>query len=171
VVQKSNWNDIEGLVLQCALTEPRSLPNVLGQLLKYERAGYVLDKTKCQNVFAPIMTRYAPLGQGSEVACSLWGSILFDIPVVGQSITAVSEMDDDVIALLALDARSKGLTPSGLTFPKWSNYMRTDELMGEHWLLSHEANVTEWLPSISVPDHVSRDANFRFLKNHGVFFS
>ena len=82
----------------------------------------------------------------------------------GQSITAVSEMDDDVIALLALDARSKGLTPSGLTFPKWSNYMRTDELMGEHWLLSYEANLTGWLPSISVPDHVSRGANFRFLK-------
>lgn len=48
--------------------------------------------------------------------------------------------------------------------------MTADELYGEHWLLSYEANCKGWLPSASVQDHVATDADFSFLKNAGVSF-
>ena len=46
--------------------------------------------------------------------------------------------------------------------------MNADELYGENWLLSYEANIRGWLPT--TPDHVAADPNFGWLKSLGVSF-
>ena len=48
--------------------------------------------------------------------------------------------------------------------------MTQDALYDEHWLLSYEANIKGWLPSLGAADHVAADPNFGFLKANGVHF-
>ena len=54
--------------------------------------------------------------------------------------------------------------------PSWQAAMTRDELVGRLWLLSYEANVKGWLPSVVAGDHVSADPIFKFLKDAGVHF-
>ena len=75
-----------------------------------------------------------------------------------------------VVALLALDAQSKGFTPLGYTFDHFATHMTTEDLYGDHWLLAYEANVKGWLPSAGTTDNVDADPCFNYLKKQGVSF-
>lgn len=77
-------------------------------------------------------------------------------------------MSDCVVALLCLDAESRGLIPTGLDTTGWRNSMNAEELYGEQWLLAYEANIKGWLPTSD--DYVSSDPNFGWLKSLGVSF-
>ena len=79
-------------------------------------------------------------------------------------------MDDPVVVLLALDAHQRGLAPNCLNPTNWYSHMDQAGLYSEHWLLSYEANFKGWLPSTSGGDHVGTDANFKLLKQLGVYF-
>ena len=48
--------------------------------------------------------------------------------------------------------------------------MTQADLYGPNWLLSYEANIKGWLPSVKRGDHVKNDPNFQALKNWGVSF-
>jgi hypothetical protein len=55
---------------------------------------------------------------------------------------------DPVVALLALDCERHGLVSKPLDKTLWSLHMTPDALYDEHWLLSYEANIKNWLPSV-----------------------
>ena len=83
----------------------------------------------------------------------------------------LSRSTDNIIALLALDAQSRGLAPGGIDVSAWRAFMTGDDLFGKQWLLSYEANFKNWLPShVNAADHVTLDSDFGFLKRHGVYF-
>jgi len=79
-------------------------------------------------------------------------------------------MDDSVVALLALDAEQRGLFQPPIDKANWSQYMTSDALAQEQWLLSYEANVKGFMPSRGGGDHVSSDPSFSYLKRNGVYF-
>ena len=55
-------------------------------------------------------------------------------------------MEDSVVAVLALDAKAKGLISNNVNLTLWASMMTTQSLFEENWLLSYEANVKKWLP-------------------------
>jgi hypothetical protein len=63
-------------------------------------------------------------------------------------------MDDNIVALLALDADKKGLFPSGSLNPQsWAAAVnQPDVLWGENWLLAYEAKFHGWLacPEVAI---------------------
>jgi hypothetical protein len=112
---------------------------------------------------------HAPLGHESEVAWSIWGSIIFQTSIDSNSSQVVSKMDDSVVALLALDANERGLFQSPIDDSKWSSYMTRDSLYGPNWLLSYEANIKNWI-SYSGRDFCREDSRFGYLKRNKVQF-
>ena len=48
--------------------------------------------------------------------------------------------------------------------------MTTGDLYEDQWLLSYEANVKGWLPSLGGGNHVSVDPRFGYLRALGVEF-
>ena len=92
------------------------------------------------------------------------------IPLDDQTAGRVAQMEDSVVAILALDAKAKGLISNNVNLTLWAFMMTTQSLFEENWLLSYEANVKKWLPSNGVLDHVTADANFDFLKKNVVHF-
>jgi len=167
---KGNWHLFQELLLQCIISEPGTLPFALEQYIKYDKKGYRIDNTSLEEALNIQIQTHAPLGHGSEVAWSLWGAIAFNVNLSSGAGTAISNMEDPVVALLALDANQRGLFKSGLNTGRWMLSMKKESLYEELWLLSYEANIKGWLPSLNVPDHVATDPTFRWLKNHGVHF-
>jgi hypothetical protein len=76
-------------------------------------------------------------------------------------------MDDDIVALVALDLREAGLFPN-LPMPRWRKLMSARNLYTEHWLLAYEAFQHGWLSSKT--DYIDADPTFSTLRKHGVLF-
>jgi hypothetical protein len=112
---------------------------------------------------------HAPLQQGFEVAWSLWvaRALKVDLPMsVG---TAVRKIDDDIVALVALDMQAEGLLPK-FDSPLWKSRMSADDLYSEHWLLAYEALAQGWLPPVGGKDYLKADPFFSILANSAVRF-
>ena len=170
VVVPSHWPLYESILLHIASVEPGTLPTVVDELYRYDQAGYQVILPKVDDVLHQIIRQHGSVNHGSEVAWAIWGCLLFGISLDDQTAGRVAQMEDSIVATLALDAKAKGLISNNVSLSLWASMMTTQSLLEENWLLSYEANVKGWLPSIGVSDHVAADPNFAFLKQNGVHF-
>lgn len=106
-----NWTILQSLLLQAIAVEPGVIREVLSELAKYAAHGYPLDRARIGDALALVIARHAPLDHGSEVAWALWAHIQLHITVDPVALAAVERMYDCVVALLALDAATRGLMP------------------------------------------------------------
>jgi hypothetical protein len=170
VIHQENWQIVEGLLLQCVMNEPGAIKVVLNQFLRYRDLSYHLNRDRIAQVLNALISQHAPFGHGSEVAWGIWAMIVLNLSFDQSSAVNAAAMNDSVVALLLLDANSKRLLPSEIDFNHYASFMTTEDLHGEQWLLSYEANIKGWLPSVTITDHVNADECFSFLKSNGVFF-
>ena len=170
VVSQENWPFYESALLQIAVAEPGTLFRVVDELYRYYLASYPVGLAKVAGTLHQVINRHAKVNHGSEVAWAVWGCILFQINLGDPTANLVAQMEDSVVAILALDALAKGLISNNVNLTLWSSKMIQQELYEESWLLSYEANVKGWLPSIGGQDHVDNEQNFAFLKQSGVHF-
>lgn len=168
-IATANLGLYHDLLLQCAAAEASTLSRVLSELKRIQAAGHAVDVTAIADTLNGIVIAEAPRTHGNEVAWALWGLIEFGLPIDAQAARKVIGMEDNVVALVALDAQRRGLMPPGFVAP-WGPLMTVPELQSENWLLAYEANVKGWLPSASVPDHVALHAEFSRMKTAGVSF-
>ena len=170
VVVQPNWPLYESNLLHIAAVEPGAISPVVDELYRYYKAGYPVDRPKVGDALHKVIRQHARVNHGSEVAWAIWGCLLFGILLDDPTASRVAQMEDSVVAILALDAKGKGLISNNVNLTLWASMMTTQSLFEENWLLSYEANVKGWLPSQSLPDHVSADPNFNYLKQNGVHF-
>ena len=170
VVAKSNWPLYESTLLHIATVAPDTLSRVLDELYRYYLAGYQVNLPKVSDALHQVICQHGSVNHGSEVAWAIWGCLLFRIALDDLAATQAAQMEDSVVAILTLDAKAKGLISSNVNLTLWASVMNTQSLFEESWLLSYEANVKGWLPSLGVPDHVIADPNFNFLKQNSVYF-
>ena len=170
VVVPPNWPLYESALLHIAAVESGTLSTVVDELYRYDQAGYQVDLPKVADALHQVIHQHGSVNHGSEVAWAIWGCLLFNIRLDDHTASQAAKMEDSVVAILTLDAKAKGLISSNISLTLWSSLMTTQSLFEENWLLSYEANVKSWLPSLGVHDHVSADPNFMFLKQNGVHF-
>ena len=170
VVAQPNWPLYQATLLQITAVEPGTLSTVVDELYRYFKAGYQVDLPKVAGALHQVIRQHASVNHGSEVAWAIWGCLLFGILLDDPTANRVAQMEDSVVAILALDAKAKGLMSNNVNLTLWASMMTTQSLFEENWLLSYEANVKGWLPSYGVQDHVTADPNFLFLKQNGVHF-
>jgi hypothetical protein len=168
-VDTKGWRAFQNCVLGAAGAEPSSLATAFGTLHHAATTGgHSVSKAPLAEVFEGIILRHAPRGEGSEVAWALWGALAWSVPLSADVARAVGTLDDDVVALLSLDADSRGLFPAGsLDKQQWSNIVsQAGVLLTEHWLLAYEANHQKWLASPALAKH----AEFKAMEKAGVSF-
>lgn len=163
------WALLEHLLAQCANVEPSCLPHVVRVWSARKVKGGQLNETLIRETLGRAIVNHVPLGHGSEVAWAVWGSIALGVSIEGTAAAALGESDDDVVALLALDAQQRGFAP-GLDLSTWAGRMTTAALSGEHWLLAYEASVKGWLSSAGGGDHIAGDGSFAWMRSNGVSF-
>jgi hypothetical protein len=169
-VDPANWVLFQKLILLCVIPEPASFPYVLEQIITRKNAGAGAILPELEEIANTLVESHSTLRHSSEVANAAWACLALGLPLHDQAVDAISQCDDPVVALLALDCERHGLVSKPLDKTLWSSHMTPDGLYDEHWLLAYEANIKNWLPSVGGGDHVAADVNFGFLKANGVYF-
>jgi hypothetical protein len=169
-VAEPNWKFFQMLLLNCVAPEPATFPYVLREIATRVQNGASPDHDALSAVAHSLIVEHSGLGHSSEVAWALWASLAFELMLSSDAVDRVSDCDDPVVAILALHCESEGRCATNLRKDLWYAHMTQADLYEEHWLLSYEANVKDWLPTRGGGDHVGSDPNFSFLKSSGVYF-
>lgn len=170
-ISHPNWKLAFNAVTQCMVVDPSCLERAFEFIEIYKNAGYSVPLVRLKNALNKIIQTHAPLGHGSYVAWAIWGCLIFRIKITSKSIEDILTMEDAVVSLLFLHARSEKLASlAKKNLKTWDVYMVNDGLRGEMWLLSYEAKVKGWLTSKGVKDHISSDGIFDFLRKQNVSF-
>lgn len=165
-IAAENWRLCEALLLRAALAEPTML-SVLGDIYtKY--AHFHDDSGPLSTLIHSICSYHAPLQQGNEVAWALWLARERNISISKHVADRVVKLDDDVVALVALELNQLGLFDAS-GFAKWRTHMNAAGLYEDHWLLAYEAWDQGWLTPGS-HDYIGNDEFFSILRSHGVRF-
>jgi hypothetical protein len=169
VVLLENRPLFQDLLLQCATVEPGCLPMALRVLCRFRVEDDTVP-TGLEMTFNSIIQSHAPQGHSSEVCWALWGCILFGIKVKMKSADALIAMNDPTAALLGLHAQQKDLLPRNDHLDSFQQFLTTQDLYGEQWILAYEANIKGWLSAPGGGDNVAGDPLFSILKANGVAF-
>jgi hypothetical protein len=167
--QPKNLNILQSLLCHVGVAEPGSIREVVESLFFLRDQGFQLDPQLTWETFNTVIANSAPLGYQYEVSWAMWGLISFNFTLDQRSVAALQSTGNSVVAILALDARQRGLAQN-LDLTRWAARMTAQDLREEEWLLSYEANVRNWLPSVGGVDHVAVDRDFGFLKQRNVRF-
>jgi hypothetical protein len=157
-------------LLQLLVAEPSCASHVAGTLGTLSDGGYQISKAALASAVERVTQRHAPMGHGSEVAWALWMCLAHKVALTQRTAASVSLMDDSVVALLALHAKTHSLIDGNLNTSRWESAMTVEELRGSRWLLSYEARIKAWLPSKNCADHIGDDPFFSYLRAGDVSF-
>jgi hypothetical protein len=166
-IVEENWPLCEALLLKAALAESTML-SVLGEIYKRFSAFHT-DNAALTILIHSICAYHAPLQQGNEVSWALWLAKEMNISISKQVADKIVRLDDDLVALAALDLNENGLFDSE-GFAKWRSHMQAAELYERHWLVAYEALEHGWLSSLGNNDYIADDEFFSILRQHGVRF-
>ena len=169
-VEPANWPIYQALLLQCVPSQVGTLPFIFAQLAKYQQRGISPGKQLLERALNEHIVRHCLLGYASEVAWAIWGLMAYGCSIHEEAGTALSDIDDSIVALLALDARQRGTFLHAPNVGRWAASMTPEDLLGDQWLLAYEANIKNWLPSVGGGDHVAAVPGFHALKQAAVSF-
>jgi hypothetical protein len=170
IVAQQNWQLYQRLLFQWAQAEPSVLPIVFDILSTYKGATYDIDIEGLSELLYVVVQLHAPRGHTSEIAWALWGHILFDVALDPSASTTVRRIDNSIIALLALDARSKKLIAPKASIRAWREHMTPESLLGEQWLLAYEGRLKKWVPPVGSKEYVKTAPGFGALASANVSF-
>ena len=165
-LQEKEWEALDTLLLRAAVAEPGALPFILRIFELHER-----NPVGLKEALESICLHHASLQQSSEIAWALWIAKRLSISLSGEVSNAIETVDDDIVALVALELYSIGRLPHPQHgFDLWAHYMSPEHLYSDHWLLAYEALEQRWLPSQDGRDYIAGDAYFGLLKKFNVKF-
>lgn len=170
IIHSENWDLYESLLLKSIISEPSCIPIATKILHHWDYNGYNLNKSKIASVISDLICFHSTFSQSYEISWALWLAKTLQIPIDAQANIAISNSEDPIVALIALDLREDGLISQDIDTTKWEQYMHSSELYDTRWLLSYEAFIKNWLPSIDGSDYIASDPFFSILKNENVQF-
>lgn len=157
----------ESFLLKSLLAEPKVLPYITRILISHKKKGYKLNHTLTKTVLDDFLSFHLNLDNHFEISWGLWLCKHLDVTISKNVAIQLSENDNSIIVLTALDVFNSGLVPDGLNTKEWHKLLTTENLYGKHWLLVYEASRKGWLTS-SID--IFKDPFFRLLRDHDVEF-
>lgn len=169
-LQGANYSLVQNLLLQCCVAEPAILRDVLRLYLLHEERGFPVNRALLREMLMRVILRAAPQRHASEVSWCLWACGAFELQIDQRAADALANVADSSVALLALDAKRRGLIPNGISTAAWQPFLTSEDLYGPQWLLAYEANFHNLCPAQNGVDFVAADPAFTFLRDSGVSF-
>jgi hypothetical protein len=160
-----NWEVCEPLLLRACFGEPTMLPVLLDIYEQHKDT----EHKRLQALIEELCVYHGRLHQGFEVAWSLWLAKNMGLKLSDEVGEIVRRIDDDVVALAALDLRDSNLLRID-DVSLWQSHVANDDLYSEHWLLAYEACVHDWLAPPGEDDYIGSDVFFSILRQHDVSF-
>ena len=170
-ISQSNHKLFQSLLCHCMAFEPGAARECI-QAIHFAETnhGLVVDTAQLEATVNVIIEQNAPVAHDYEVSWCLWAALNWSLNLLASVATKLSNVENSIVAILALDADQRGLFLGQLDKSLWQARMTAAELYEDEWLLAYEANVQGWLPTLGGGDHVAADPGFAFLKQQGVRF-
>lgn len=171
ITDEEVWTALQNLAWSAVSAEPTTMATALDLLAeKASNGDFEVDKEAAGEVVEALIRTHSPVRNASEVAWGVWAAIALEVEMTAGAGEAVSGMEDDFVALLALDANARGLFGDHrLDVSGWEALTDYDGVMdGPHWLLAYEGAARKWLES--PVDRVLADDYFKVLKRRQVRF-
>lgn len=129
----------ESCITQAVLCEPGSAQKAFALLSLWNLNGFVLDRGILSRTIEQMVTRHEPIGFSSDVAWALAFCLEQKLHLGEIAGKALSNLDDDCIAIQALHMRSIGLLPEGFSDKVIAKAVKGSDLDKDHWLLTYES--------------------------------
>jgi hypothetical protein len=172
-VEREVWADdemptLQALLHQCATARPEAVAPVLRVLAKFKVEDRNLDYVSLQVLLNDLVAFHSRRLNVNEVAWCVWAAMAFELELSAGVAEHISRLDDPFVALLALDAMSRGLLRGPLDTSRWKTEMTDRGLYGKHWPLAYEALRRGWLTSADGTDYIAHDDCYSFLRDNGA---
>lgn len=168
-IDKELWPVYELYLLRSGRSSPLAIPSVVQTFSHYHDQGYPIGKERVMKFIQDIICENAPLAHHAEVSWALFLAKSLTMKIPRAAARAVSDMNNSVCALLALDLESNGQIVGNLDKRMWRRHMSPDGLESNMWLLAYEAQIKGWMRS-QFGDYVLADRYFGELKRKRVSF-
>jgi hypothetical protein len=174
-IKAENWDIYEAFILQSILFAPNALVVATKILLTYSILEYNLNIERISLTINSLILRHSILNHSHEVSWALWLSKTLNIPIEENTVKAISELEDSVVALVTLDLyQNCGLITDTVEFEKWKsivtpNHDKTN-LRSENWLLCYEASIKGFFPDVDQSPYITDSEFFSTLKNNNITF-
>lgn len=170
-ITRGNWPLFQSLIWTAVSAEPTAMARGLDLLdVKAQEANSTVSKEPAAEVLEALIRRHAPIRNASEVAWAIWAALTLGIDLSAEAAKDICGVEDDFVALLALDASARGCFAGGavdVTF--WESLVADeDALEGDHWLLAYEGVARGWMPTAS--SSLASDGFFASMRQTGVHF-
>jgi hypothetical protein len=164
------WYLYESLILKASIVEPSVLPIVAEIFYGYSKEkGYSLNKKQIANTMFEIIYYHSKYHNAHEITWALWICKILNIKISAKAVKAISTIENDLVALVAMDLQSRKLI-SKLDTSVWERFATKDHLYSEHWLLAYEAIKKGWINPRNSSDYLDKDPFFALLKKNDVEF-
>lgn len=168
-VDEEYWSLYQSLILKSIIAEPAILPTATEIFLAYKKLKYPLNKVLIKETLYELITYHSKHQHSHELSWALWLCKSLNIRVTKDIALVISNVEDCVVALIALDLKQLGLIKV-LDTTKWVSFMNSQELYSSNWLLAYEAYCKGWLTSKDGSDYIKDDSFFNILKKNKVSF-
>lgn len=170
IADEEVWGAFQNLVWSAVSAEPTTMATALDLLAEKSEGEFEVDMDAAAEVIEALISTHSPIRNASEVAWGLWAAIALGVEMTEHAAKAVTALEDDFVALLALDASSRGLfSGRQVDCSNWETLTDYDGVLsGRHWLLAYEGGVRKWLTAPA--RRVTRDPFFKVLKKRRVQF-
>lgn len=149
-IDPRTWRTVQNCALTAAAAEPSAIPAALGLLaVMGKRLELSVAKAGLEEVLTMSIARDAARAHAGEVAWGLWAALAWEVKLPDDVGERVSALDDDLVAVLALEAQSRQLL--NVDPKRWQDAVSGGDCYAEHWLLRYECARNGWL-GVSPPD-------------------
>ena len=175
-IKSENWEIYEAFILQSILFAPNALVIATEILWAYSKLEYNLNKDRISLTINSLILRHSILNHSHEVSWALWLSKTLNIPIEENTFKAICELEDSVVALVALDLyqNHNTLIRGIFEFEKWKSIVTPDDynnnLYSKNWLLFYEASIKGFFSNVSQTEYINNNQFFSTLKNNNITF-
>lgn len=174
-IKAENWDIYEAFILQSILFAPNALVVATKILLTYSILEYNLNIERISLTINSLILHHSILNHSHEVSWALWLSKTLNIPIEENTVKAISELEDSVVALITLDLyQNCSLITDTVEFEKWKSIVTPNQdkknLSSKNWLLCYEASIKGFFPDVDQGAYIDDDVFFSTLKNNNINF-
>ncbi len=168
IINKDSWRIFESLLLKIVLIEPKSIVHVVKLLIAYKSKGYILNITNIENALNSFLLNNLNLDNHFEISWTLWLYKQLNINVQKDISDIISQSNNSVVILTALDLRSAGLISHNIDTSLWESMLKQENLYQENWLFVYESLKKNWLSTQR--QIIQNDPFFKLLYDNDVNF-
>jgi hypothetical protein len=168
-INEGERNLIVDFTLQCMSVDSSTLHKGIKILTNFHQRGHELNFLPVDSVLNDQIVSSSLSDSANQIAWSIWALLFFGIPISASAIKAISKMQDSVVALLALDAESRGFTCDKIDKSYWTQLLEGDCLHESLWLLAYESCKHGWI-DFGARNPITENEQFTALLSHDVSF-